>query len=200
MKIVRGHKTTLRADLLSAGHVILKEDGIDALSLRAVARRANVSSMAPYRHFEDKQALLAAIAIEGYQKLRELCHNALSVEGNEAKVRAVSRWYFNFATEDPQMYHLIFSNHIKTVDDHPDLLAATDATNCALRRLMRELTSLEKANLAALSLWSLLHGFCSLYIDNEITSDLEPRAGQGKAYEILEEIIREWSSGVFAID
>src|SRR5215467_12607566 len=60
------HHGDLRAALIRAGLAILAEEGVQALTLRAAARRAGVSHNAPYRHFADKEALLAAIAEEGF--------------------------------------------------------------------------------------------------------------------------------------
>lgn len=195
MRRVRGYQSTLKGDLVIVGRAILREEGIDALTLRAVARRARVSAMAPYRHFADKQALLAAIAIEGYERIRALCVKAARKSTPEEKVQSACRDYFDFAVSDPAMYRLLFSHYIDQVSDHEELLAVTDATNAALRRLMRQLPGVKDANLAALALWSLLHGFASLYLDQQITPDLEPRATAEAAHGLLEAIVRQWASG-----
>ena len=93
------------------------------------------------------------------------------------------------------MYRLLFSSYIERVADHDELVAVTDSTNVALRRLMRELPGVEDANLAALALWSMLHGFCSLFIDHQITADLDPRAEPGQADALLEALVRQWADG-----
>src|SRR5215471_17335786 len=63
------HRRDLRRVLIRSALEILSEAGIAKLSLRAAARRANVSAMAPYRHFADKEALLAAVAECGFRQL-----------------------------------------------------------------------------------------------------------------------------------
>src|SRR5215471_7484310 len=63
------HHGDLRRALIAAARAILEEDGLPALSLRAVARRAGVSQAAPYHHFPDKDALLAALGAEGFDAL-----------------------------------------------------------------------------------------------------------------------------------
>jgi len=63
------HHGDLKNALISAGVEILAREGIGALSLRKVAKKAGVSHSAPYAHFKDKQALIAAISIEGFKKL-----------------------------------------------------------------------------------------------------------------------------------
>ncbi len=63
------HHGDLRAALLEAAREVLAKEGVEALTLREVARRAGVTHAAPYRHFADKEALLAAVATEGFAAL-----------------------------------------------------------------------------------------------------------------------------------
>ncbi|MBT2879175.1 TetR/AcrR family transcriptional regulator, partial [Streptomyces sp. McG6] len=65
------HHGDLRAACLRAARELLEEDGSAGLSLRAVARRAGVSATAPYRHYADREALVSAVAAEGYRELAE---------------------------------------------------------------------------------------------------------------------------------
>lgn len=65
------HHGDLRAACLRAARELLEEDGSAALSLRAVARRAGVSATAPYRHYADRDALVSAVAAQGYRELAE---------------------------------------------------------------------------------------------------------------------------------
>src|SRR5512137_1178135 len=69
MKRKSYHHGDLKNALIKAGIEILSKEGVGALSLRKVAQKAGVSHAAPYAHFADKQALIAAISTEGYKKL-----------------------------------------------------------------------------------------------------------------------------------
>jgi AcrR family transcriptional regulator len=70
------HHGDLRAALIESGTKLLRERGAAALSLREVAKAAGVSHAAPYRHFEDKAQLLAAIAAAGFERLRAAMQKA----------------------------------------------------------------------------------------------------------------------------
>ncbi len=82
------HHGDLKNALIEAGIDILAQDGVGGLSLRQVARKAGVSHAAPYAHFSNKQALIAAISTEGYKKLyATLSGAALKYESNPARQR-----------------------------------------------------------------------------------------------------------------
>src|SRR5215213_3394269 len=76
------HHGDLRAALIRAGTELLRTEGPQALTLRAVARSAGVSAAAPYRHFADRRALVAAVAEQGFRRLQEAMLEAVqSAEG-----------------------------------------------------------------------------------------------------------------------
>lgn len=109
------HHGDLRASLLRAALALLQEGGAEALTLRAVARRAGVSPGAPYHHFADKDALLAAVAGDGFAEL----HAALSEAAVEAaagrptaRLHTMCAAYVRFALHAPARYAVMF---------HPDL-------------------------------------------------------------------------------
>src|SRR3954466_7314955 len=102
----------LRRALVQAGLKMLEEGGVEGLSLRGAAQLAGVSHAAPYRHFRDKQALVAAIAEEGFKLLtRRMREEIASARGREepggrapgvlARLRAAGRGYVSFAVEHP---------------------------------------------------------------------------------------------------
>src|SRR5689334_17108440 len=103
------HHGDLRRALIAAGIDLLAEGGATALDLRKVARRAGVSHAAPYRHFEDKRALLAAIAEEGFVRLAEQIHNAVSAAQPDSQLLATASCYINFALSEPALAREMFS-------------------------------------------------------------------------------------------
>jgi AcrR family transcriptional regulator len=100
----------LRAALLGEAERTLREQGIDALSLRDLARQAGVSHAAPRRHFADRQALLDALAEAGFTRLGEEVSAAVDGAGEDykARLRAAAAAYVRFATLDPALLELMF--------------------------------------------------------------------------------------------
>src|SRR6266478_9089319 len=97
------HHGDLRHALIQAGLEMLAEGGAAALDLRKVARKAGVSHAAPYRHFADKQALIAAINEEGFHRLAERIQHALQEVPDDAfeQLFGIARAYVQFAQENP---------------------------------------------------------------------------------------------------
>ena len=115
------HHGDLKNALIRAGIEILSKEGVQALSLRKVAKRAGVSHAAPYAHFADKQALIAAIAAEGYKKLYEKLSAAQdSQEDPLARLIAVARAYVQSALDEPDHFTITFSGVVEAEHDYPE--------------------------------------------------------------------------------
>ncbi|MEU3986692.1 TetR/AcrR family transcriptional regulator [Streptomyces sp. NPDC026672] len=105
------HHGNLRAALLDAAERKLAETGVDGLSLRELARDIGVSNGAPRRHFQDKHALLDALAVVGLERLGEEVDAALAASGGQGfaeQFTAFASAYVGFATRSPQMLELMF--------------------------------------------------------------------------------------------
>ena len=125
------HHGDLRAALLQAAGRALEKDGPDAISLRQLARRADVSHNAPYRHFPDRRALLDALADEGFALLaRELL-------GKPWREQAVA--YVRFALANPERFRLMFN---RPVPDALRRLVEGDAVAQATWAMVHGLTHL----------------------------------------------------------
>ncbi|MFJ9930847.1 MULTISPECIES: TetR/AcrR family transcriptional regulator [Streptomyces] len=132
------HHGDLRAALLRSAERTLREEGAGALSLRALARDVGVSHAAPGRHFKDKQALLDALALEGYERLeRALAEAADAGPGLDERMTASARAYLGFAVAHPALLELMFARK-----HHPDgsapLAAAVDRTFGSLTRMFAD--------------------------------------------------------------
>jgi len=105
------HHGNLRAALLAEAERTLREDGIERLSLRDLARQAGVSHAAPRRHFADRQALLDALAAAGFLRLSDELRAAIgdATENYEAQLRAAATAYIHFATRDAALLELMFA-------------------------------------------------------------------------------------------
>jgi AcrR family transcriptional regulator len=105
------HHGRLRGALLAEAERTLRESGIEALSLRDLARQAGVSHAAPRRHFADRQALLDALAEAGFRRLGDQVHAAIEDAGEdwEARLQAAAAAYVRFATRDAALMDLMFA-------------------------------------------------------------------------------------------
>ena len=105
------HHGRLRTALLAEAERTLREQGVEQLSLRALARQAGVSHAAPARHFADRQALLDALAEAGWTRLGDEVCAAIDAagEGYEARLRALGSAYIRFATRDAALMELMFA-------------------------------------------------------------------------------------------
>jgi AcrR family transcriptional regulator len=103
---------TPRTRLLRAALELLDEEGVDALTLRAIARRTGVSHGAPLKHFPHRAALLSAVAVQGFRELEAWVWTALRALPPDAptagRLRAGARAYVEFAAARPHMFALMF--------------------------------------------------------------------------------------------
>ena len=104
------HHGNLREALLGTAFELIDSDGVDGISMRALAREAGVSSAAPFRHFADKQILLDAVAERASAELRRRLDDATD-DGDDAltQFRAMTVAYVRFAAEHPRLFELIQS-------------------------------------------------------------------------------------------
>src|SRR5499427_5454071 len=129
------HHGDLRHVLLRSALEILSEAGVAGLSLRAAARRARVSAMAPYRHFADKEALLSAVAEYGFRELTtRLATAAATAADPRAGLAALGVAYVLFACDRPSLFRLMFGPMIEKKAGHPALDEAAHACFNALRQ------------------------------------------------------------------
>lgn len=149
--------------LVAAGTEILEEEGLPALTLRAVARRAGVSHGAPRTHFPTFAALLARIAENGVRDLSAAVRTALAAPGDpEQKVRRAARAYREFAQGRPGMFALVF-RHDLLADSGLGLRRHTLGMLDALTQVVAvHVPHPDRAREVALALWTQVHGVAVL--------------------------------------
>jgi AcrR family transcriptional regulator len=156
------HHGELAATLREAAKAILDEEGLEALSLRSVARRAGVSHAAPYRHFESREALLAEVACEGLSLLRsELAQAAEVVEDRADRIVRIGGTYLRFASRHPGLIRLMFGSEFPNRDAFPGLSEATALVGEDIGRALGDAA-------AGLAAWAAMHGLAMLILDNVI--------------------------------
>ncbi len=161
------HHGDLRTALVAATLDLLAEAGTDAVSLRAVARRAGVSAMAPYRHYPDKESLLAAAAAHGFEGLRAALRQAdtTAPPGQALVAQAVA--YVRYALDNPALFRLMFGP--RHLGKHPNLSTAGDSAYTVLAdRVAADTPDRTDHNARALGCWALVHGLAFLFLDGRI--------------------------------
>ncbi|MGH8726161.1 MAG: TetR/AcrR family transcriptional regulator [Burkholderiales bacterium] len=143
--------------MLAAAAGIIEKEGLAGLSVREAARRAGVSHNAPYRHFPDRDALLAALAADSFELLTGAIENRGAGGMGEAYVR--------FALEHPGRFRLMFGGQLP-LERCPKLRAKAQAALEKLQEVFAELGT--EASFAAAAAWSLVHGLANLILDGHL--------------------------------
>ncbi|HXJ01006.1 MAG TPA: TetR/AcrR family transcriptional regulator [Micropepsaceae bacterium] len=156
------HHGDLKSSLREAASAILEEEGLSALSLRSVARRAGVSHAAPYRHYPSREALLADIAVEGLERLRGELAQAASVPGDRSdRIVRIGGAYLRFASRHAGLLRLIFGSELPNRGDFPGLAEATAAIGEDIGLALGD-------QAAGLAVWAAMHGLAILILENVI--------------------------------
>ena len=164
------HHGNLREALIRAALNLIAEKGPAGFTFADAARSAGVSSAAPYRHFRDRQALLADVARRGFELFEERLSRAWSGGRPDPFVafENVGRAYLAFAREEPAFYSAMFEAGLP-FDGDPELREAADRAFAVLRRaadaFCARLPSERRppALMMSLHLWALAHGIASLF-------------------------------------
>ncbi|MCM5551649.1 TetR/AcrR family transcriptional regulator [Pleomorphomonas sp. NRK KF1] len=182
--VVAYHHGDLRRTLIAVGRALLADGGPPGVSLREVARAAGVSHNAPYRHFESREALLAAIATDGFEQLSTRLVSAANAEAGRAeRLVAIGRAYVAFAIEAPSLYRLMFSSEISK-SGFPALRTAADRAYEQLAAAIP--VSSAKPRDTALGAWALVHGLADLLTTSQVSDDLRGRLLEDAIDHILE--------------
>ncbi|MGW2169279.1 TetR/AcrR family transcriptional regulator [Streptomyces sp. NPDC001705] len=162
------HHGDLRAACLRAARELLEEDGSAALSLRAVARRAGVSATAPYRHYADRDALVSAVAAEGYRELAQHLTEAHPAPSTPDELAAVAVAYVQFALEHPALFRAMFAEPCDPTSE--ERVAATAAISEYVRSIVQATFPGVDAGALSTTVWALVHGLAFLHLDGKLDS------------------------------
>ena len=164
------HHGNLREALIAAALDLIARKGPAGFTFADAARSAGVSPAAPYRHFRDRDALLADVARRGFELFAARLDHAWNDGKPEpfAAFEALGRAYLAFARDEPAYYSAMFEAGV-ALDEDPALRAVTDRAFAVLRRASEALCAPlppEKrppALMMSLHIWALSHGIASLF-------------------------------------
>ena len=169
------HHGNLRQELMDLAEKHLVDTGVHDLSLRALAREIGVSQTAPYRHFKDKNALLAALATEGFRRFFEVCRPSEMEERSDQSILLFGLAYARFAREHTAMFHLMFGPTLQPRNQYPELFAAGREAIYKVRARVEkglqrgELRPLDDVASIAHTIWAAVHGVTTLMLDHADT-------------------------------
>jgi AcrR family transcriptional regulator len=200
----------LREALVQAGLKLLGEGGVANLSLRAAAQLAGVSHAAPYRHFKDKDALVAAIAEQGFRLLTAAMREEVAALDRRAgagaasvreRLVALGRGYFRFATRHPGYLQVIFGGVLAPELCPPELRAAGQEAYLELRNavadgIARGELRQEDPEVLSLACWANIHGFSHLFVNRALDPAKGAPLAQAAAERLAERLVRLLGSGI----
>ncbi|MER6364485.1 TetR/AcrR family transcriptional regulator [Kitasatospora sp. NPDC001527] len=160
------HHGDLRAACLRAARELLEEDGSAGLSLRAVARRAGVSATAPYRHYADRDALVSAVAAEGYAELADHLAAAHPSPRTPEDLAEVAVAYVRFALERPALFRVMFAEPCDPTSE--ERVAATAAIWEYVRGIVHGVFAGSDPEALSTAVWAVVHGLAFLHLDGKL--------------------------------
>ena len=162
------HHGNLKEELISSACKICEADGHGHMSLRSIAKEANVSQTAPYRHFKTKESLLAEVSKRGFDELTKRMSEALNKENNalslEDQFLEMGLAYLEFGVEKRNIYDLMHSPSIQKAD-FPELLeSAGGAFDVLVKILMKLHPEINENQLSqkCMNYWAMMHGLIGI--------------------------------------
>lgn len=168
------HHGDLRTTLIETAVRMLKTKASAEISLRELAREAGVSQAAPYRHFKDKNQLLAAVCQQGFDlKFQYMVEAVQTAKTPEELIHACGIAYFRMGLKHPQHFKLMVNSEIQPSPDYPELEKAACKSFLVLKQVIEQC---QKAGLMgegdpyhrAMNCWCLVNGFTALYAEGRL--------------------------------
>lgn len=172
--------TTHRDDILDSACALYLAEGLEGFSMRQLARRVGVTAPALYRHYENREAVLAEVVGEAYQRLVRYLYRALEGDTPVERFRRAGMAYLDFALENPSLYQMLYAS--RDVLGMERLSEEARAQSCAIGQFWRDRVRevmdagfLEEGDpeQVALTLWSHAHGLVALHLRGMLEVDEE---------------------------
>ncbi|MDC1360050.1 TetR/AcrR family transcriptional regulator [Gammaproteobacteria bacterium] len=176
------HHGNLKEELISSACIVCEADGHDRMSLRSIAKEAQVSQTAPYRHFKTKESLLAEVSTRGFTELKEILQNANAKKTLSTRDRflEMGQTYIEFGLSKRNTYDLMHSPVIDKTQ-FPELLnsavGAFEELVCVLAELNPGISA-KDLDIKCIHYWALVHGLIGLLRNDSLAeSEIDTKAG-----------------------
>lgn len=183
------HHGNLREALISAAFDLLDREGVDAVTIRAVARAIGVAHSAPANHFKTRKDLLTALATRTFEQLIAAIQEGLDQGAGERreKLKVFADAVIVFGLTHPNRYRLLWRKDCLTSED-PHLLAQMDLLYEPLIELFEEgnQTAHRSSETSGIALWSLVHGYVSLRLDGNLVPLKDEVSGEPRERAIVD--------------
>ncbi|MHA4871751.1 TetR/AcrR family transcriptional regulator [Duganella sp. PWIR1] len=185
------HHGDLRASLLASALTVVEAEGYEAVSLRGLAEQLGVSRGAPYRHYPERDKLLAELAEVGFNRLNEFAQQtSAKARDPVASLVGAAQQFLQFVDEHPQLFRLMYeSGLLQRIDDFPSLAQAQSSVYERIAAMYAAAAGAKNKNVQArvIAFWSTIFGYAKIrqssLLQPYMTRDLS-------AKEIEKEVIR----------
>jgi AcrR family transcriptional regulator len=193
-RVQRYHHGDLPSAVLRTTVALIEQRGGVEFTMREVADAAGVTHPAVYRHFADKRALLVRIALEGYGLLASDMKAEVDLQAGRSSIaKSVAAVYVAFAVEHPAHFRVMFGPRLNRDEQYPELEAAVTGSYAGLFAAMGGSgtgmsADNRKAHDRSFALWSLVHGYAMLVLDDRIAG-LRPDRRKAEARAHVQRLV-----------
>jgi AcrR family transcriptional regulator len=187
------HHGDLKRALLEAALEMLDEEGTEGVGLRELARRVGVSAAAPYRHFRGRQALLEAVATEGFGRFSAMMAAKEQDLPEIEQLPAMAEAYVRFALVQPALFRLMFSRQVDKTGNRALHDAAIEAYASLAKAAAREVP--DAPSEGAVIAWSFVHGLAMLLLDEQILG-VSPQNSDSLVRNLSQRFVRAMRAAV----
>lgn len=189
------HHGNLQQTLIDTAEHLLETKGTEALSLRGLAREAGVSQTAPYRHFEDKEALLIEVAIRGFDDFTKVLQDVVDANGEHPpkdQLTALSRAYIKFSLERSGVFQLMFLSGLLLKCEQQELAETATASFRVLTKVVARCQGKKDdapSDVTVVASWAMMHGLAMLLTHDVIHSKMTGGMSKEKTIDTLTQMM-----------
>jgi AcrR family transcriptional regulator len=183
----------LRDACIAEAMKIIETSGIESLSMREVARRLGVSHQAPYKHFENRDHILAEILKRSFEDFARHLDARPKSNDPSANLATMGHAYLQYASENPLQYRLMFATPLPDPKKHPEMMEKAHHAFSLLQDNIAEMNLPSDADMDALYIWSTMHGLASI-LNLQMFEDLS--VSHRNIEQMIQHVIMRISSGL----